>query len=303
MSVKRTILFLFYKTPIYDYILSKDLSAELISNISDPWEGKRDNGYNILNGYLSFFGETIKYNKSIWERNSSTNLWKEEVSSFNWIKDLKTIGSNKARIFLRNSIKEWISKNNKWNSKEWRSDLIGKRICALLSNFNFYCSSADDKFQKLVLENILKQGKHLLKNKLIDINGYKKIFAIKGMIAISVVFKQLRANLEKSLCTLLNEVNQQVLDDGCHYLKSPKQHSEFLQNLIDIKSFLAEAKLEIPQEINECISKMGLVLRFFKSTSGQLTTFNDSIHINENLIKQVILRSNSNKRIPNFLKK
>mgnify|MGYP007000328752 len=144
-----------------------------VSNIlNDPWEGDSQVGHNILKGYITFFGETINYKNSMWEKNISTVIWKEELHSFNWIKDIRAVGTNQARSFLRKSVNDWVLKYNKWSLREWRSDIIGKRLYSLLGNFNFFCSSADNNFQKLMLESLFKQGNHLIKNKLQDISGY-----------------------------------------------------------------------------------------------------------------------------------
>ena len=36
----------------------------------------------------------------IWEKNNATKFWNEQLHSFSWIKDVRAVGTNKARIFL-----------------------------------------------------------------------------------------------------------------------------------------------------------------------------------------------------------
>ena len=299
--LKKSLYLLYYKTPVYDFFLNNSLSKEVSNILNDPWEGDSQIGHNILKGYITFFGETINYKSSMWEKNVSTAIWKEELHSFNWIKDIKAVGTNEARSFLRKSVYEWVLKYNKWSLSEWRSDIIGKRLYSLLGNFNFFCSSADNSFQKLMLESLFKQGNHLIKNKLQDISGYHRIFAIKGLIAISITYTKLSSYLDFSIELLLSEINIQVFDDGSHYLKSPSKHSEFLQNLIDIRSYLVEANYKTPKKINDCILKMASVLKFYKNGGETLTTFNNSKHTNKKLLNQIILRANSKIKIPESL--
>ena len=301
LVLKRSLSSLYYKTPVYNFFLNNNLSKEVSNILNDPWEGDVQIGRDILKGYISFFGETINYKSSIWGGNNSTTLWKEELHSFNWIKDIRAVGTNKARSFLRKSVYDWVLQYNKWSLREWRSDIIGKRLYSLLGNFNFFCSSADDNFQKLMLESLFKQGNHLIKNKLQDISGYDRIFAIKGLIAVSITYTKLSSYLDFSVKLLLSEISIQVLDDGSHYLKSPSKHSEFLQNLIDIRSYLAEAKYKTPKNINDCILKMASVLKFYKNGGETLATFNNSRHISKKLLNQIILRANSKLKIPDSL--
>ena len=43
-------------------------------------------------------------------KNKASEFWNDKLNSFDWIKDVRAVGTNKARIFLRNSILEWLKK-------------------------------------------------------------------------------------------------------------------------------------------------------------------------------------------------
>ena len=68
--------------------------------------------------------------------------------SFEWVKDVRALGTNKARIFLRDNIREWMKFRNKWDSFSWRTDILSKRISFLMSNMSFFYNTADEDFQK-----------------------------------------------------------------------------------------------------------------------------------------------------------
>ena len=42
--------------------------------------------------------------------------WNEELHTFEWIKNVKALGTNKARLFLRDNIREWIKYNRNLGS-------------------------------------------------------------------------------------------------------------------------------------------------------------------------------------------
>ena len=71
-----TIKKIFFSTPVYDFIISKNLSAKVKHFLNDSWEGDLENGKNFINGYINFYGETLNYKKSILEKNSATSKWK-----------------------------------------------------------------------------------------------------------------------------------------------------------------------------------------------------------------------------------
>lgn len=289
------------KSPIYNLLIEKNISTDFSSMINDPWNGDRNIGSNIMKGFFSFFGETVNYKNFVWDKNLGSKIWREELHSFEWVRDIKSFGSSKSRYFLRKTLEEWINSYGNWSEDEWRSDITGKRLCSLIGNLSFYCLSADDQFQKKLLYSFVKQGNHLIRSKLYDVNGFRRIFAIKGIIAVSLSFKVFEKSINFGLELLMSEIKNQVLSDYCHYLKSPSKHLDFLKNLIDIKHYLVGAKIKVPIEINNLIIKMSPIVKFFRSGNGSFVTFNNSNHTDNLEINKVLIRSNSKLKIPKSL--
>ena len=301
--IKNTSNLFFQKTPIYDYILMKDISSKISIILNDPWQGDRRKGQDIIDGYIKFYGETVYYKTNIWEKNNASKLWKEELHSFSWARDIRSIGTNNSRLFLRKSVEQWIKKYNKWSEFEWKDSILAKRVSSLIENFMFYCSSAEESFQDTLLKSICKQANHLFKKNISETDGFDRILIIKSIIIVALTFNNFKKKLNFGINLLLLEIENQILQDGCHYLKSPSIHLEFLKNLIDIKSYLIDAKKNIPQKLDTSISKSASVLKFFKSGNGLLSTFNRSSYKSNNELNQVLIRANSKLKTPLFLEK
>ena len=58
-SLSKKCLKLFFKTPVYNFLINKNISTDVHNILSDPWGGDINSGYNILRGYIKFFNETI----------------------------------------------------------------------------------------------------------------------------------------------------------------------------------------------------------------------------------------------------
>ncbi len=273
-------------------MLSKNLSTKIVNQLNDCWHGDIDNGNRILMGYFSFFGETLNYENSFWENNGASKMWKEKFHCFDWLKDLKASSTSKSAPYAREILKKWIKYHNSWSPLEWRSDILGRRISCLLSNLSFYFSSADSQFQKLLIRSLCKQGHFLVKNNLQDILGHRRIEGVKGLIALSSSLETFKKHRQNSLKLLIQEINDQVLDSGCHYLMSPSKHLEFLITLLDIKNYLATIKIKIPQEMDYTIKIMSHVIKLFRHPNGTLAKFNNSNHIDKKIIDQVLVRAN-----------
>ena len=119
---------MFYSNLIYNFLLERKSSSEITFIPENLWIGNPDNGKKIVEGFLSFYGETIVFDKKVWKKNVASNIWNEELYSFEWVKDVKALGTNKARIFIRDNIREWMKLRNRWDSFTWRIDIIAKRI-------------------------------------------------------------------------------------------------------------------------------------------------------------------------------
>ena len=64
-SLSRKCLKLFFKTPVYNFLINKNISTDVHNILSDPWGGDINSGYNILKGYIKFFNETINFSNSV----------------------------------------------------------------------------------------------------------------------------------------------------------------------------------------------------------------------------------------------
>ena len=129
--------------------MSRNSDQGFLINPNSLWLGNKKNGDRIINGFLNHQGESFPIN-DFWKNNASIS-WKNYLNSFIWIKDLRALGTNDSRIFLRNFLKDWILKNKYFSQTVWADDILSKRIFSLLTNLSFYFDTADENFQKKIL--------------------------------------------------------------------------------------------------------------------------------------------------------
>ena len=293
---------MFYNNFIYNFLLDRKSSSEITFIPENLWTGNPNEGKKIIDGFLSFNGESIAFNKNVWRKNNASMSWNEELQTFEWIKNVKALGTNKARLFLRDNIREWIKFNHTWDPIIWRNDILAKRIFHLMSNMSFFYETADENFQKKFTKLLNKQSVHLIKTYKKKDYGDKKIFIAKAIILSSLSFKNLSGKLNSGINYLKQVIDKDILDDGLHYLRSPSEQFIFLQSLIDIKNLLGLSKIVIPKFLNENIYKLSSVLKFFKIGNGELSIFNKYRFIDPDEINEVLKRSNSKLKIPDTLK-
>ena len=287
--------YLLFKNPIYYYFLSRNSDQGFLINPNSLWLGNKKNGDRIINGFLNHQGESFPIN-DFWKNNASIS-WKNHLNSFIWIKDLRALGTNDSRIFLRNFLKDWILKNKYFSQTVWADDILSKRIFSLLTNLSFYFDTADENFQKNFINFVYAQVIYLFSK--VKSNN---IFCLKAKLLASICLKSLN-NSYKTLTSDLNRLlDEEFLGDGMYFTRSPSDHFLILCSLIDIRNFLATAKIEIPKSLNIKIDEMISVLKFFRIADGQLAIFNDHRYIQSKKIENVIKKSREKKKkIPYFL--
>ena len=99
--LKKSRLLLFFKSPIYNFFFVRHTENNILHRPESLWRGNKEAGKKIIDGFLNFHGESVSLDE-VWNRNHGSKSWNEYLNSFMWIKDIRAVGTNKARIFLRN---------------------------------------------------------------------------------------------------------------------------------------------------------------------------------------------------------
>ena len=49
-----------------------------------------------------------------------------------------------------NLLLDWLKKNNKWNEKTWKLDILARRISSWTTNISFLLAEKDEEFELLL---------------------------------------------------------------------------------------------------------------------------------------------------------
>ena len=221
--------------------------------------------------------------------------------SFNFLTDVQELSNENLRIHSRELTKNWIKKNSTWNSKTWEDFLLSTRICNWLKNYNFFFHTSDEKFKKEILNSILRQTDHLVKNFSNLKRNSDLIRIIKALIYVSIFIPNKNYYYQIAIFNLKSELNKQILKDGCHFQRNPKIHIQVLTDLLDIRAILSSAKKNVFFDLQNAINKMSVVYRFFLHKDNSLANFNGSSSINKTIVNNLISEIPKPKKIPREL--
>src|SRR5690606_16380486 len=131
----------------------------------DPWPGDAQRGRDMVAGVFRFAGQEIERHALSWEPVEASPEWIEGLHGFEWLRDLRSVGGERARRMAREMVTLWLERYPKPDgSIAWRPDVTGARVVAWIAFHDFFCASADDDFRKAYFAGLARQARHLSRN-------------------------------------------------------------------------------------------------------------------------------------------
>lgn len=240
----------------------------------DPWSGDAQKGRDIVGAVFRFAGQTIEKDHLSWEPAVARPEWIAELHAFEWLRDLRSAGGDRARRMAREMAASWIERYQKPHELAWRPDITGLRIAAWISFHDFFCAAAGDGFRRAYFSSLLRQAKHLAKSLPGSLCGIPLMQALKGLAYSGLCLDDGGQRLEQAFKGIRAQIREQVLPDGAHISRSPQAAYDFLHILVDLRTALTAARVEMPEELQHAIDRVAPAVKFFRHGDGSFALFN-----------------------------
>ncbi len=257
----------------------------------DPWAGDAQKGRDMVSGIFRFAGQTIEKEGLSWQPHGAKAEWIAELHGFEWLRDLRSVGGDRARRMAREMAASWLETFEKPHETAWRADVTGVRLASWITFHDFFCASADDVFRANYFASLVKQAKHLARNLPGDLEGIPLLKALKGLAYSGLALEEGEKRLEYAFRLILQEIKHQILPDGAHVSRSPQATFEFLQVLVDLRTALTAARLDLPEELQHAIDRIAPAVKFYRHGDGALCQFNGGQECNANIIEATLMHS------------
>jgi len=277
--------------PLAAMVLPPRVTGELRSVPPDPWPGDARRGRDMVAGIFHFAGQTIAKDDLSWEPLQASPEWLAELHGFEWLRDLRSVGGERARRMAREMVSTWLARYPKHHELAWRADIIGARLKSWISFHDFFCASADDEFRKNYFSSLLRQTRHLARALPGNLSGIPLMQALKGLAYTGLALEEGEERLEQAFNGILQQIREQILPDGGHISRSPQATFEFLQCLVDLRAALISAKMEMPEELQHTIDRVAPAVKFFRHGDGALAQFNGGQEGNAHLCETTLMHS------------
>ncbi|HEY6430628.1 MAG TPA: heparinase II/III family protein [Acetobacteraceae bacterium] len=268
--------------------------------VRDPWPGDAGRGARLLKGELELGGGLRALRPGGWSDPAGSPLLRAAAHSFTWLRDLRALGTDAARLRARALVSDWIATGAS-DALAQRPDVAGARIAAWLGHYDFFFAAADDVFRQRLMGRLVSDARSLSAALPAEELDARALTALKGLIAAAVALPEHAAFLTRALRFLPQEIARQVLPDGCHAERSPAAQLAALQDLTDIRNLLQGAQAQAPTALPSAIERMAPALRLLRHGDGGLALFNGSKEDSSALVELVLTQAGRGGRGPSVL--
>ncbi len=265
----------------------------------DPWPGDPARGARLLRGELEHGGALLVLRPGVWASDTASPVLRAVLHGFTWLRDLRALGTDNARLRARALVAEWIATSAiHADPIARRPDVIGARIAAWLGHHDFFAASADDLFRQRLMTRLVADARALSALLPAEAQDARALTALKGLIAAAVALPENTAFLTRATRFLPSEIVRQLFPDGCQVERSPAAQLQALQDLIEMRALLQSAQVTLPPAMSSAIERMAASLRLLRHGDGGLALFNgsreDVAHIIELVLTQAGRAGRSN---------
>jgi uncharacterized heparinase superfamily protein len=268
--------------------------------VRDPWPGDPGRGARLLKGELEQGGAVRILKPGAWNDSSGPAVLRTAVHNFSWLRDLRALGTDAARLRARALVSEWINAPPP-DPVAYRPDVVGARVAAWLGHYDFFAATADDVFRQRLMSRLVSDARGLSAALPAEELDARALTALKGLIAAAVALPEHAGFLTRALRFLPQEINRQVLPDGCHVERSPTAQLAALQDLTEIRALLQAGQTQPPLALTNAIERMAPALRVLRHGDGGLALFNGSKEETPTLIDLVLTQAGRAGRGPSAL--
>jgi len=267
----------------------------------DLWPGEATRGARLLRGEYEVAGtvrplEPAEEGGEGWNRGAGPVVWRAAAHGFLWLRDLRALGTDAARLRARALAADWLLRGAEDPIAE-APEVAGARLSAWLGHWDFFAATSEDEFRRAIMLRLAQDARDITAALPAEATHRGALVALKGAMAAAVALGE-DGYLQRCIRFLPPELERQFHADGGHVERSPAQQLLALQDLIEIRNLLNGAGLEAPPHLTVALDRAAPALRLFRHGDGALALFNGTREENSGLVDLVLTQGQGRGRSP-----
>ncbi len=264
------------RSPFYRLSLGRRRGVALATKLVDSWDGDPARGQAIVQGGFPFAGQTVPIDSRVWEAAGAPAGYRAALHGFEWLRDLRAVGSAAALGRARELTGDWLMRQARWDPISWRPDVLAARLAAWLVHFGWLTDGAPPGLRLRLLDELQAETCHLGRVARFAPPGALRLASAGRWLLAAVVLGLPERTRARAVRLLVTELSRQVHPDGSHIERSASVQLSLARVLIELRDGLAAARAEMPPALLVAIDRLAPFLRFLRHGDGGFALFNDT---------------------------
>ncbi|MFM2150638.1 MAG: hypothetical protein RLZZ187_2944 [Pseudomonadota bacterium] len=265
----------------------------------DLWPGDATRGARLLRGEFEVMGTHRALRPSeaggAQDWTSGSLAWRAAVHGFAWLRDLRALGTDAARLRGRALAADWLALAG--DPVAEAPEVTGARLSAWLGHWDFLAATAEDAFRRQLMQRMAQDARGVVAGLPAEAAHRGALVALKGGMAAAVALEE-ETWLGRCVRFLPAELERQFNPDGGHVERSPAQLLAALQDVIEIRNLLHGAGVEAPPILAAVLDRAAPALRLLRHADGGLALFNGTRDEPAAILDLVLTQAQSRGRAP-----
>jgi uncharacterized heparinase superfamily protein len=206
----------------------------------------------------------------VWNDTGRSALW---VYNLHYFDDLNAADAAQRREWHRRLLRRWVNENPAGVGIGWHSYPVARRIINWVKWAGREPEAAREFHDSLAL-----QARWLMQRLEFHLGGNHLLANAKALLFAGCHFDGPEAArwLRRGMSIMSREIDEQVLEDGGHFERSPMYHAAVLEDVLDSINILRRFGIEAPVPWSAAAARMLPWLDALTHPDGGVSFFNDS---------------------------
>ncbi|MDG5488581.1 heparinase II/III family protein [Sphingomonas sp. BGYR3] len=279
-----------WRTPIHRLALRGRYPLKLLAVADDPFMGDAARGNAMLQGMLSYRGETLNIAGLSLDRPGFSRPFAEYVHSFAWLRDLSTVAPRVTAAPIAESImRQWLDAHaERVGDPAWRADQWGRRILFWVAHAPLILSSSDLIYRSRVLNTLARGSRHL--ERVVDKApaGLPRIAGWSGMVASLLMIPGGDGRRAGAEAGLERALGASLFGDGGVVSRSPDAQAEAIMLLTMLRATYAARRLDAPGWLEQALVRMVAALIGLRHGDGSTGSWQGSAPMDADALDQIV---------------
>lgn len=237
-----------WRTPLHTMRLKGRYPLKLSAVPDDPVPGDLARGHALLEGRMTFRGETHALDALDYGRRDWGRPFAHHVHSFAWLRDLSTVATRAQGAPIAEALTgQWLAAYaEKVDAFAWAPELWGRRILHWTAHAPLILSSTDLVYRSAVLNTLARGARHLDRYADKAPPGSPRVAAWCGVIAAGLLIPGGDPRRSFGEAGLARALASGTTEDGGVVSRSPAQLVDLIHLLSALRETYAARRLELP---------------------------------------------------------